>query len=201
MTRLIAVTGIIAFLAACTDPPKKKEPEKPDPPLTGRQAFQRTFPMARIWSLDAQPLQMQSYNLGPVKSEGGKAGAWIVTYVSPSKLKSKQFTWSAIEAEGNLHKGVFAGLEQSWSGPSSQSSPFGVVAIRTDSDEALKTAMLQKDTVAFAKKHPEIPVTFLMEHSNRFADVVWRVMWGETVGTSEYTVFVDASTGKFLEKN
>jgi hypothetical protein len=30
---------------------------------------------------------------------------------------------------------------------------------------------------------------------------VWRVMWGETPGSAEYTAFVDASTGQMVGKD
>lgn len=201
--RGLAATSLLLVLSACSDAPKtevKKEPEKPAEPLTGRQAFQKMYPSARGWAIDAEPLQIQSYNLPQVPSAGGKAGAWQTTFVSASQSKSRVYTWSAVEAEGNLHKGVFAGPEQGWSGPSGQNSPFDTVAIHVDSDEALKTALAQKEIAEFVKKNPAKPVAFIMEKTRRFQDVYWRVMWGESVGTSEFTVFVDGSTGKFLEK-
>lgn len=201
--RGLAAASFLLLLSGCSDTPKtavKKEPEKPDPPLTGRQAFQKMYPSARGWAVDAEPLQVQSYNLPQVKSADGKAGAWQATFVSPAQSKSRVYTWSAIEAEGNLHKGVFAGPEQSWSGPSGQNMPFDTVAIHFDSDEALKTAMAQKEIVEYVKKNPDRPITFIMEKTRRFPDVYWRVLWGDSVGTSEYTVFVDASTGRYLEK-
>jgi hypothetical protein len=201
--RGLATASLLLLLCGCSDAPQtaaKKAPEKPDEPLTGRQAFQKMYPSARGWATDSEPLQIQSYNLPQVKSGGGKAGAWQVTFVSASQSKSRVYTWSAIEAEGNFHKGVFAGPEQSWSGPSGQNTPFDTVAIHFDSDQALQTAMEQKDTVEFVKTNPDKPITFIMERTRRFADVYWRVLWGESVGTSEYTVFVDASTGRFLEK-
>ncbi len=201
--RGVAAASLLLLLSGCSDAPKiveKKEPEKPAEPLTGRQAFQKMYPSARGWATDAEPLQIQSYNILTVKSGDGKAGAWQATFVSASQSRSRVYTWSAVEAEGNLHKGVFAGQEQSWSGPSGQNMPFDTVAIHTDSDEAFKTALAQKEIADFVKKNPDKPVTFIMEKTRRFADVYWRVLWGESVGTSEYTVFVDASTGKFLEK-
>ena len=78
-------------------------------PLTGRQAFQRAYPQARSWAPDAEPLQIRSINLPQVKAEPGKAGAWQVIFVSPSRGKSKTYTYSAVEEEGNLHEGVFGG--------------------------------------------------------------------------------------------
>src|SRR5258708_24947746 len=73
-TRAGLVPAILLALVACSESPKesaKKEPEKPAEPVTGRQAFQQMYPMARAWARDAQPLQLQSYNLQQVKSEKG----------------------------------------------------------------------------------------------------------------------------------
>ena len=178
----------------------KKAEEKPDPPLTGRQAFQRMFPQARAWALDAQPLQLTSYNLTQLKTAAGKAGAWQATFVSMTQHKARVYSWSAVEAEGNLHKGVFAGPEQSYAGPSGQESPFLIAAIRTDSDEAYEVTMKQKDTIAFLKTAPDQPVMFLLEKTRRFPDVSWRVLFGQSVSTSEYSVYVDATTGVYLER-
>ena len=194
---------VLLLLVACSEAPKQpaaKKAEPPDAPLTGREAFQRMFPEARAWALDASPLQLQSYNLSMVKSANGKAGAWQATFVSVAQGKARTYSWSAVEAEGNLHKGVFAGPEQRWAGPTGTEMPFPVEAIRTDSDAAYETALKQKDTVAFITKFPGKPMGFLLERTKRFPDVTWRVFWGESIGTSEYSVFVDASTGAFLEK-
>ena len=129
------------LLMSCSEAPKtaekKKEPEKLDP-LTGRQAFQAMYPTARGWAPDALPLQVKSLQLPEVKADKGKAGAWQCVFVSPSRGKSRIYTWSAIEAEGNLHIGVFAGIEESYA-PSRQSQPFLIAAIKTDSDEAYQT--------------------------------------------------------------
>src|SRR5437764_13171280 len=167
LTRAGLVAAILFSLAACSDTSKeiaaKKELEKPDEPLTGRQAFQKMFPMARGWARDAQPLLMQSYNLQQVKAEKGKAGAWQATFVSVSLSRARPYSWSAVEAEGNLHKGVFAGLEQSWAGPTGQQIPFDIAAIRIDSDQAYQAAMKNKEAVALNKKYPVKPVMFLLE--------------------------------------
>lgn len=203
-TRAGLVTFILFSLVACSDSAKeiaaKKELEKPDEPLTGRQAFQKMFPMARGWVTDAQPLLMQSYNLQQVKSEKGKAGAWQATFVSVSLRRARPYSWSAVEAGGNLHKGVFAGPEQSWAGPTGQEIPFDIGAIRIDSDQAYEAAMKHKDAIAFTKKYPDKPVMFLLEKIRRFPDLAWRVVWGESVSTSEYSAFIDATTGMFLER-
>ena len=194
---------LVLVLTACSSSDSgaaKKAEEKPDPPLTGRQAFQRMFPQARAWALDAQPLQLTSYNLSHLKTAAGKAGAWQATFVSMGQHKARVYSWSAVEAEGNLHKGVFAGPEQSYAAPSGQESPFLIAAIRTDSDEAYEVTMKQKDTIAFLKSTPDQPVMFLLEKTRRFPDVTWRVLFGQSVSTSEYSVYIDATTGAYLER-
>ena len=190
---------LVLFLSACSDAPKtavEKAPPKPPEALTGRQAFQRMYPQARGWAPDAQPLQIASLNLTQVKADQGKAGAWQVIFVSPSRGKAKTYTYSAVEAE-NLHEGVFGGIEEDYTARG-DSSPFQIAAIKVDSDEAYKTAA--EKSADYLKKNPDKPVLFLMELAKRFPDVTWRVIWGTSVGTSDYSVFVDGSTGQFLER-
>jgi hypothetical protein len=49
------------------------------------------------------------------------------------------------------------------------------------------------------KKNPDKPILFILEKTRRFPDLTWRIVWGESVGLSDFSVFVDASTGKYLE--
>src|SRR5229473_1040845 len=132
------------LLTACSEAPptekKAKAPAPPAAPVTGRQAFQQTYPAARGWAVDCEPMRIRSLNLPNPKSENGKAGAWEVLYVSQARGRQRIYTWSAIEAEGNLHKGVFAGLEEAWRGPQGQEKPFLAAAIKIDTPDALETA-------------------------------------------------------------
>src|ERR1051326_5309893 len=191
----ILAAGCLVF-ASCSDTKVKepaKAPEKPEP-ITGRHAFQQIYPMARGWSVDAIPVVLQSMNLPQVKSEPGKAGAWEVIFYSPSTGKTKMYTWSAVEAEGNLHQGVFAGQEESLG----SRKPFLIAAIQKDSDEAYGVAV--EKSANYVKKNPEKPMVYILEMTNRFPQLVWRVVWGESVSSSDYSVFVDAATGQFLER-
>ncbi len=193
----MAVTGgLCLLLGACSEPTTTatKEPEKPAEPMTGRQAFQQMYPTARAWAADAMPVQMESINLPQVKSSDGKAGAWECVFYSPSTAKSRMYTWSAVEAEGNLHKGVFASTEPGLRSPKT----FEIAALRTDSDAAYKTAV--EKSAEYVKKHPDTPVIFHLEMSNRFPNLAWRIIWGTSIASSDYSVFVDATTGEFLTK-
>jgi len=194
--------GVITVLAlvGCSEPPKveqKREASKPLEPITGRQAFQQMYVSARAWAPDAQTIQLKSIQLEAVKAPAGKAGAWQCMFVSPGRGRAKMYTWSAIESEGNLHKGVFGGSEESYS-PSRQQQPFVAAAVRTDSDEAYESAV--KKSADFLKKNPNMPVNFILEWTPRFPDLAWRVIWGESVSTSPYSVYIDATNGNFLEK-
>lgn len=197
--RIILPVLAALLLAACSETPtetKAKEPEKPSEPITGRQAFQMTYPPARIWAADCQPIRIRSLNLKDPKSGSGRAGAWEIVYVSQTKGKQKSFTWSAIEAEGNLHKGVFGGIEEGWSGPRGQEAPFLAQALKIDTPDALQTAILH--SAEYLKKPGDKPqVSYLCELTPRFPDPVWRVMWGDSVSAAEWSIFVDATTGEY----
>jgi hypothetical protein len=197
---IFAAALAVILLAGCSEPIKTeitKEAARPPEPLTGRQAFQRVYPQARAWAPDAQPLQVRSVQLPQVTAEPGKSGAGEVIMISPSKGKSKTYTCPAVEAEGNLHQGVFGGLEDSYAARGPQ-FPFSLAAIKTDSDEAYQTA--SEKSADYMQKHPDMPMSFLLEQTNRFPDVTWRVIWGDSASASDYSVFVDASTGQFIEK-
>jgi len=66
-----------------------------------------------------------------------------------------------------------------------------------DSDQVYQTAL--KKGAEYDKKNPGKPIVFLLEGNDKFPDVSWRVIWGESAGTSNFSIFVDASTGGYLE--
>ncbi len=193
---------LLSLLSACSNTPSEstaKAPPKPPEPITGRQAFQHTFPSARTWSADCQPLRIRSLNLDEVKAGDGKAGAWEITYISNQQARSRRYTWSAIEAPGDLHEGVFAGPVESWSGPSGQQRPFLPAAIEIDTPDAFATAVAASaDYLNKPGNRP--PVTFLLESTTRFPDPTWRILWGASIASAEYSVFVNATTGKMLQR-
>lgn len=187
------------LLVSCSETAVKPEPkstEKTAAPeaITGRHAFQQMYPMARAWAIDAMPVRLQSINLTQLKSSDGKAGAWEALFFSPTSGKTKLYTWSAVESAGNLHEGVFAGQEESMG----SLKPFPVAAIQKDSDEVYKVAVAASRE--YIRKNPTKPVIYVLEMSNRFSQLAWQVVWGESLGTSDYSVFVDSATGKLLAK-
>jgi hypothetical protein len=203
MRRLLLVSGcvLVLSLAACSDPAaenaaKKKAAEKPAP-VGGLSALWKMYQVARSWALDAQVLKANGIPLSEVEPVRGKAAAWEGTFTSATKGKSRSFTYSVIESQGNLHKGVFAGPEVSWSGGSGQDSPFLAIAVKTDTDAAYKTALAK--AADYEKKNPNQPISLLLEKTKKHTDPCWRIIWGESASTSSFSIYVDATTGEYLE--
>jgi hypothetical protein len=194
---------LFLMLAGCSDTPTtaRKEPEKPEA-ISGESALYRMYQMARSWAPDAEVLQLLSMHIPEFPQEvPGKAGAWQAIFVSPSKGRSRSYTFCVVESSGNLHKGPFAGLDERWSGPHGVATPFPILAVKKDSDDAYKTAMSEPKSKAadYDKKYPGKPITIVLEKTPKFPDPAWRILWGESVGTSSFSVFVDASVGSYLE--
>jgi hypothetical protein len=193
----------VVMLTSCSETPQKTEtkaaePAKPPEPVAGKYALYQMYTAARgVLGADIEPVQMKSVRLADVKADPGKSGAWQVTFVSARAQKARSYTYSIVESEGNLHKGVFSGQDESWSGGGRGPKPFPMAAIKTDTDAAYETA--KKKAVDYEKKNPDKPITFLLEKTDKYPDPVWRVIWGESVGTSNFSILVDASTGEYLQ--
>ena len=154
---------------------------------------------SRIWASDSMPLTVRSLNPAEVKPEPGKAGAWEVIFVSEMQGRARTYTWSAVEAEG-LHKGVFPGPQEAWHGGANQ--PFSPALLKVDTPEALESAIASaKDYMSKPGQKP--PVNYMLEYAaaTRFPNPVWKVLWGGSVSSAEYTVTVDATTGKVVGRD
>jgi hypothetical protein len=119
-------------------------------------------------------------------------------FTSVSLGKTRTYTYSVVEQEGNLHKGVFSTGDGDWSGHSGVNTAFDLRAASIDSPAAYKEAL--EHAKDYDEKHPGMQISFLLEKTSQFPEPAWRVIWGESIGTSSFSVYVDASTGHFLEK-
>lgn len=202
MTRnllFLPACALLWILTGCSDTSTavKKEPEKPPEPITGLSAVYKMYQVARTWAPDAQVLNMTSQHMEGIPETTGKAGAWEANFTSAALSRMRTYNFSVIEQLPSIHKGVFAGPEVGFSGSKGESKPFLIAAVKTDTDAAYETARAKAGD--YEKKNPGKKITFLLEKIDRFPDVVWRVIWGESLGQSNFSVFVDASTGGFLE--
>jgi len=194
------IAALPLFLAGCSDQPtpapvEKKAEAKPEP-VSGQSALFKMYQVARSWAPDAAVLKLTCMHLSEVPDQPGKSGAWQATFVSQARNSARSYTWSAVDLQPNLHQGVFPGAEEGYpaSGPD---KPFLIGAVTVDTDAALKTAKTKAED--YDKKNPTMPISYLLEHGSKFANPAWRVIWGESAGVSSFSIFVDATTGKYLE--
>jgi len=189
-----AVSGIAVVLAGCSEEPAATVKKKAEP-VTGQTALYRMYQVARSWAPDAEVLKMNSIHLTEVPAVRGKAGAWQVAFTSASKSAQRTYTYSVVESEGNLHEGVFPGPEESWAGPATQ--PFVVGGAKVDTDAAYKKALTKAGE--YDAKNSKQTISFELGKQEASENPVWRVIWGESAGTSGLSVLVDATTGEYLK--
>lgn len=196
---LVCVSAVTLLTSCSSEAPKKvKEPEKTPDPVGAQYAFHQTYLSARTWAQDLEIFRISSITVEGMKTPPlGKAIAWEVIFVSQAKASAKPYTYSTIE-QGNLHSGVFGGLEERWSGTRGQSTAFPTAAFKTDSVKAW--AIAAEKSKDYMDKNPDKPITFVLEKTARHPNPAWRVIWGTSAATSNYSVYVDASTGEFLER-
>ncbi len=196
--------ALLLVLAGCSQaPPAKKAPPKPPEPATGQSAIFQTFQVARTWAPDIKLLKLESGNIPEAPSAGGKYGFWRAVYVSEAKGMKREFTWAAADSEGGILKGVRAGAD---SGYLKNPRVFLVAIqdVKIDTPKALETAMAEVEKDAAMKKvladNKDLPIHFLLEMVSPDPRPTWRVIFGPSVSQSKFSVFVDATTGKFVRK-
>lgn len=190
-----ALLAAVLLLAGCGEPPKKAEGEKPPEPVTGLHALFQMFGAARSWAPDVQVLHLTSLHLAGTPTRPGKAAGWQATFVSPSLQQARDYTFSVVEASMSLHKGIFPDAPRGWRAGSDR--PFLIAGARKDSDEAYQTAL--KKAADYDKQHPGMTVSYLLGMNSTYPDATWRVVWGESVSSSSFSVLIDAASGAFVE--
>lgn len=195
LKRSMAVLPVLMIAAGCSVEPRVAAPAAPPEPVSAQSAFHKMFVSARSWARDAQPLRVADIGTDEVKAEKGLAAAWEAVFVSASQGKYRRYIYSVVHRPSrNLRGGVNAEPPENYL--PGGATPFLVQALKTDSTAAYDTAVKHSD--GYAARHPSQPVRFLLERTHRFPGAVWRVYWGESVPTSGFSVFVDATTGEYL---
>ncbi len=197
------IAALFFALVSCSGPAPtktetKKEPPKPAEPAGAQKAFFQMYGSARTWAPDVSGFIMQSITTPGMPAKEGKYAAWRGEFVSLGVRGTRTFTYSAVNEDG-LSKGISKGGDNSYTGPRGQNSEWPVQALKIDSDAAYRTAMTKGKGEEYSKKHPEIPVTMVLEKTKRHTNPVYRVIWGASANSSSFSVYVDASSGEYLE--
>jgi hypothetical protein len=154
------------------------------------------YTASRVWAPDSQIYQLTSIPVSDVKPQPGKVGAWQLIVVSPSLQQSRTFTLAVTDESSSLAKGVNSGRPESWS-PHGSMVAFPIVAVKIDSDKAYEVAA-QKGADYIAK-HPDMNITYQLEQNATYSGAAWHLLWGESAGSSSYSIVVDAATGAYVE--
>lgn len=189
-------TLLIPFIAtslmfAATDPAK---PAAAAGPVAAQSAFFEMYKTARTWAPDVLVLTMESVDIPEFKNEAGKAAAWKVVFVSPSRREARICTYSIADS-GAIHKGPNIGNAQPWA-PAPKVRPFAVNQFAVNSDVAFRTAAAKAADWIKANPNPAKKVKLYLSGETRFPTAAWYVMWGDQ--KAGYLAFVDATTGIVL---
>lgn len=198
---VIVAASLILSGCSSTSPTAKKTKAPPPPPelVGGQSAAYMMFQAARQWSQDVQMFSMESIDLDSLRGKEGKFAAWRASFVSPSRGRIKTFAYSVIDAQG-IRSGVSNEPDQPFM-KRAQQTPFYIQAIKTDSPDALKAALTDKQIKDMADKNPDSPLYFLIEATAQSQmSPAWRVVWGPTIAQSTGSAYVLAETGKFLKR-
>jgi hypothetical protein len=161
--------------------------------VTGLHALYQMYTSARAWAQDLQILHYTSVEVANVPRQPGKAAAWQVVFISPQLGKSRTWTFSISEASPTLHAGIFSGSSETWPGGG---HPLMLETVKIDTDKAWDVAL--KHAEKYNSANPNMPVAFILAVEPGANTPAWRVLWGESVGTSNFSVLVNATTGEFI---
>jgi hypothetical protein len=194
MRRCLIVPGLFVALTGCSSRPQSAAPVKPPEPVTGLHALYGMYAQARSWAPDIQVVGCQSIDITQVPSQPGKAPAWQAVFASPSLGRKRAYTYSVFDASTSLRKGIFP---DSPTAMGSDTRSFVPAGVRVDTDQAWETAL--KHGEDYAKKNPSMPVTYTLEMNRLTNSPAWRVIWGEDVAASRFSILIDSATGEYLQ--
>ncbi len=190
---LFAIPSAALVLSACSADTPDKAAAKPAEPITGLRALYQAYGMARSWAPDVKILHVSSIDIDQVKSQPGKTGAWQVVFASEAKGQKRAYVSCVFDVSVTLRKGVFAESPNQWS---DDHRAFIIAAAQIDSDKALEVAM--KHGAEYTKKNPTMPISYYLEMGRTINMPVWRVIWGESISTSTFSILIEATTGTYI---
>jgi hypothetical protein len=173
------------------------EATSPPVPVTAKTAFWPMYTSARNWSPDLVMIRLTPKEVPGFKNEAGKAAMWQAAFASPSLHQYRIYSYAIAAVSPDIHKGVVAGLRLPWGGVTREAMPVELSSFNIDSDAAYQTAAT--DAAGWLKKNPDKqPSSFQLGNTYRFQAPVWYLVWGDQ--KSGYVAYVDANTGKVLNK-
>jgi hypothetical protein len=187
----LLLTAAFALCGCEEEPAKTPSQPKTVQLQTGRFALQKMLLAARLWSGDAQPVQMNSSTNSASDGHDGKAGFWRAVFASASRRKAEPFSWDSAS-------GVDHGVEDIYNPGNRSMQVWDLNFLKVDTDAAFAVAQ-EHGGKALLEKDPKLPVIYQLDFDS--GQLRWHVIYGGDISQAKLTVVVDASTGKFLHKD
>lgn len=190
------------MLAACSSnkPTESQSPAKSAPKqaeyLTGRVAFQQMYISARGWAADATPFRLQSQFTTDAPVGEGKAGLWRASFGSPGRRLMKMFIWSGLVGPDAPEPGITFSAEDSWNPANTSTHVFNFEFLKIDSDQAYQVAEKNGGS-KLTQKDPKQPVYFILDWNAPKNELLWHVIYGQSMDGAKLKIAVNASTGLF----
>ncbi len=201
-----AIAVAMLLLAGCLEKTKPavtdesktaRAPAGPPEPVTAKTAFWPMYTSGRHWTTDIVILRLTPKEVPGFKNEAGKAAMWEAMFASPSLHQYRVYSYAIASSPPDIFKGVSAGLRVPWNGVTRDAMPVELTSFNVDSDVAYQAAAA--DGAAWLKKNPDKALSsFALGNTFRFQAPVWYLAWGDK--KSGYVAFIDANTGKVLNK-
>lgn len=191
----------MVLLSACSSDSGKPEEAKPEAKtpelISARSAFQKLYVAAHGWNADAKPYRIESVATSDGNGQDGKWAVWRGSFASVAQRSEKTYTWSGSTANGAPDRGVNPGVEEGYSPSNSSTQVFDMAFLKTDSDQAFRTAQKHGGDKVL-EKDPNTPITYICDWNRNTNQLIWHIIYGTGRNDSKLTVAVDASTGEFI---
>src|ERR1051326_8974196 len=147
---------------------------------------------ARLWANDSQPVRLESSVSGADHGHDGKAGFWRCIFASAARQKAEMFSWSGVSNS----RGVDHGAEDTFNPANRSTQPFDLSYLKIDSDQAFQVAQNHGGKQLLAK-NPQQTVLYVLDWDPRVQELRWHVLYGNSAGSPELGILVNASGGEF----
>jgi len=202
----LSLLALYLFAIGCQEPSSDQTGGQGNKPAaasapqleTGRFALQKMIGPARLWSVDAKPVRLESEVVKGADGHDGKAAIWHVIFASGARRRAEPFMWSGLSGPDS-QPGVQHGVEDSFSPQNRSTQPFDLNYLKVDSDQAFEVAQTHGGK-QLLKKNPQEQVVCLLDWDPQTSQLRWHISYGGASAEDRLTVVVNASTAQFIHK-
>jgi uncharacterized protein YceK len=204
---VISCVVLLCLLVGCSSGNKTVSSDESHPPTTpparqaqyetGRSAFQKLYLSARLWAADVKPFRLQSQFTVDAPTNEGKSGLWRASFASPAKRSMKMFAWSGLVGPDAPEAGVSFSTQDVWNPSNTSTQVFDPGFLKVDSDTAYSVAQ-KHGGEKLTQKNSKQPVFFVLDWDASKTQLLWHVIYGNSLDEAKLRIAVDATSGEFV---